>query len=84
MDFSNFNINNGKSKEKLNNVKHGVRKDQISKNFRNLFEVYDVNKDGTLENIEVEKIFKAKDPLKPLKFCCEYKFSMIERKFLFV
>ena len=49
-------FNNGK-KEKLNDTKHGVRKEQVDKKFHNLFDAYDVNNDGTLEESEVQTIF---------------------------
>ena len=45
--------------EQLNNVKHGVRKDQVDKKYHNLFDAYDTNQDGTLEANELEGIFKG-------------------------
>jgi len=39
--------NNGK-KEQVGGIKHGVRKEQVDKKYHNLFDAYDVNKDGTL------------------------------------
>lgn len=51
-DFS-LQSNNGKQK-KLNNIPHGVRKDQIDEKLHNVFNVFDINKDGTLENEEVK------------------------------
>ena len=41
-------FNNGK-KEQLNDTKQGVRKNQLDKKFHNLFDAYDVNRDGALE-----------------------------------
>ena len=49
-------FNNGK-KEQLNDTKHGVRKEQVDKKFHNLFDAYDINNDGTLEENEVQTIF---------------------------
>ena len=49
-------FNNGK-KEQLNDTKHGVRKEQVDKKFHNLFDAYDLNNDGTLEENEVQTIF---------------------------
>ena len=49
-------FNNGK-KEQLNNTKHGVRKEQVDKKFQNLFDAYDANSDGTLEDTELQQIF---------------------------
>ena len=49
-------FNNGK-KEQLNDTKHGVRKEQVDKKFHNLFDAYDANNDGTLEENEVQTIF---------------------------
>ena len=49
-------FNNGK-KEQLNDTKHGVRKEQVDKKFHNLFDAYDTNNDGTLEENEVQTIF---------------------------
>lgn len=57
MGFSDFWINNNGKKEQLNNGKHGVRKEQVDKKFHNLFDAYDVNGDGTLENEELQGIF---------------------------
>ena len=48
-------FNNGK-KEQLKYAKHGVRKEQLDSKFQNLFDAFDVNKDGTLENNELETI----------------------------
>lgn len=57
MGFNDFWISNNGKKEQLNNGKHGVRKEQVDKKFHNLFDAYDVNGDGTLENEELEGIF---------------------------
>ena len=48
-------FNNGK-KEQLNDAKHGVRKEQVDKKYHNLFDGYDTNNDGTLEENELETI----------------------------
>ena len=59
MGFNDFFINNNGKKEQLKDIKHGVRKEQVDKKFHNLFDAYDVNKDGTLEANELEGIFKG-------------------------
>ena len=59
MGFNDFWINNNGKKEHLNNAKHGVRKEQVDKKFHNLFDAYDANGDGTLENEELGGIFKG-------------------------
>lgn len=59
MGFSDFWINNNGKKEHLNNTKHGVRKEQVDEKFHNLFDVYDTNGDGTLENEELGGVFKG-------------------------
>ena len=51
-------FNNGK-KEQLSETKHGVRKEQVDKKFHNLFDAYDANQDGTLEDEELSGIFKG-------------------------
>ena len=51
-------FNNGK-KHQLNDAQHGVRKEQVDFKFHNLFDLYDENKDGTLEAGELEGIFKG-------------------------
>lgn len=58
MGLSDFwlQFNNGK-KEQLNDTKHGVRKEQVDKKFYNLFDAYDANNDGTLEENEVQTLF---------------------------
>lgn len=57
MGFNDFWINNNGKREKLNDTKHGVRKEQVDKKFHNLFDAYDVNGDGTLETEELEGVF---------------------------
>lgn len=47
-----FNINNGGKKEKLNPFRHGIRKDQINEKHKQLFDIFDINKNGTLESDE--------------------------------
>ena len=59
MGFNGFWINNNGKKEVLNNAKHGVRKEQVDQKFHNLFDAYDVNGNGTLENEELGGIFKG-------------------------
>ncbi len=59
MGFNDFWINNNGKKEHLNNAKHGVRKEQVDKKFHNLFDAYDANGDGTLENEELGGVFKG-------------------------
>ncbi len=60
MGFSEFWIqkNNGR-KEELSEIKACIRREQIDKKFRNLFDVYDVNQDGTLEAEELEILQKS-------------------------
>lgn len=57
MSFNDFLINNNGKKEQLNNTKHSVRKEQVDKKFHNLFDAYDTNKDGTLDDGELQGIF---------------------------
>ncbi len=57
MGFNDFFINNNGKKEQLNNATHGVRREQVDKKFHNLFDAYDANGDGTLENEELGGIF---------------------------
>lgn len=47
------------SKQKLNSFKHGIRKDQVSSNFYNLFDTYDRNNNQTLEFGELEGVFTS-------------------------
>lgn len=56
MGFNDFWINNNGKKEQLNNAKHGVRKEQMAQKFHNLFDAYDTNKDGTLEESELNEL----------------------------
>ena len=57
MGFSDFwlQFNNGKKKQ-LNDVGHGVRKEQLDPKFAPLFEFFDRNGDGTLEVGELDGI----------------------------
>ena len=48
---------NNEKKEPLNELKHGIRKDQVDKKFHNLFDGYDSNNDGTLEEKEIQTIY---------------------------
>lgn len=57
MEFGDFKLNCNGKKEVLNNVKHGVRKEQLDKKFHNLFDAYDANNNGTLETEELQGIF---------------------------
>ena len=59
MGLNDFWINNNGKKEQLNNIKHGVRKDQLGEKYQPLFDVYDVNKDGTLEDEELSNVFRS-------------------------
>ena len=60
MGFGDYNIQQGNGrKEKLGEVKHGVRKDQLDSKYQALFDAYDTNKDGTLETEELDGIFKG-------------------------
>ncbi len=58
MGFGDYNIqhSNGR-KEKLGDVKHGVRRDQLDSKYQALFDAYDTNQDGTLETDEINVIF---------------------------
>ena len=60
MGFGDFWLqsNNGK-KINMKEVGHGVRKEQVDSKFHNLFDIYDENGDGTLENNELDGIFKS-------------------------
>ena len=57
MGLGDFWIQSNNGKEQLNDTKHGVRKEQVDKKFHNLFDAYDTNNDGTLEESEVQTIF---------------------------
>ncbi|MBD5401412.1 hypothetical protein HDR58_01240 [bacterium] len=57
MGFNDFWVNNNGKKEQLNNTQHGVRKDQVDKKHYNLFDAYDTNNDGTLEDCELNTLF---------------------------
>ena len=60
MGFGDYNIQQGNGrKEKLGDIKHGVRKEQLDNKYQALFDAYDANKDGTLEAEELDNIFKG-------------------------
>ena len=60
MGFGDYNIQQGNGrKEKLGDIKHGVRKEQLDSKYKALFDAYDANKDGTLEAEELDNIFKG-------------------------
>lgn len=59
MGFGDFSLQNNNGDKKLNEIKHGVRRDQIEAKFRNIFDIYDVNKDGTLESRELSELEKS-------------------------
>ena len=59
MGFDDFFINNNGKKEQLSNAKHGVRKEQVDEKFHNVFDAFDVNQDGTLEDNELDFVFKG-------------------------
>lgn len=46
-------------KEQVGGIKQGVRKEQVDKKYHNLFDAYDVNKDGTLEENELDLVTKG-------------------------
>lgn len=54
MGLNDFFVNNNGKKDQLNAGKHGVRREQVEKKFQNLFDAYDINQDGTLEESELE------------------------------
>ena len=58
MSFDSYflQFNNGK-KEKLNDARNGVRREQVDEKYHNLFDAYDLNQNNTLETHELEKIF---------------------------
>ncbi|MBR6099263.1 hypothetical protein IKP85_05905, partial [bacterium] len=51
-----FGINNGGQQERLEKFKHGIRKEQLDDKHKKLFDIFDVNKDGTLEAEETSFI----------------------------
>ncbi len=59
MGFDDFFINNNGKKEQLSNAKHGVRRDQVDEKFHNVFDAFDTNQDGTLEDSELDIVFKG-------------------------
>ena len=60
MGFGDYNIQHSDGrKEKLGDIKHGVRKEQLDSKYQALFDAYDANKDGTLEAEELDNIFKG-------------------------
>ena len=56
---NNFYIDDNGKKKQLNNVQHGVRREQVDEKFHNLFDAYDINQDGTLEQGELQEITKS-------------------------
>ena len=59
MGFGDYNIQQGNGrKEKLGDIKHGIRREQIDAKLQNLFDAYDDNKDGCLEKSELDTIFQ--------------------------
>ena len=59
MGFGDYNIQQGNGrKEKLGDIKHGIRREQIDAKLQNLFDTYDDNKDGCLEKSELDTIFQ--------------------------
>ncbi len=59
MGFNDFWINNNGKKEQLHDAKHGVRKEQVDKKYHNLFDAYDTNQNGTLEENELSWLLSA-------------------------
>lgn len=59
MGFGDFRLQNNNDDKKLNDIKHGVRRDQIEAKFKNVFDIYDVNKDGTLESRELSELERS-------------------------
>ena len=59
MGFGDFRLQNNNGDKKLNDIKHGVRRDQIETKYRNVFDIYDVNKDGTLESRELSELERS-------------------------
>ena len=59
MGFNEFWLNLNGKKQQIGDVKHGVRKEQVDQKFHNLFDAYDANQDGTLEEEELTGIFKG-------------------------
>ena len=56
MGINDFWLNPGNKKEQLNPNLHGVREDQIDAKHKKLFNIFDINQDGTLEQEEVSII----------------------------
>ena len=48
---------NNTNKEELKEAKHGIRKDQIAPKYHNLFDGYDTNQDGVLEDKEIKNMY---------------------------
>ena len=59
MGFNDFWINKNGKNEHLSEAKHGIRKEQLDVEFHNLFDTYDINRNGTLENNELENVFNG-------------------------
>ena len=56
MGLGDFWIQNNNGKQQLNNINHGVRKEQLGSKFHSLFDAFDRNGDGTLEESEFTTI----------------------------
>lgn len=56
MGFGDFHLNNNGKRDPLQEAKNGVRREQVDKKYHNLFDAYDINKDGTLESNELAEI----------------------------
>ena len=54
-----FYIDDNGKKKQLNKFQHGVRREQVDEKYRNLFDAYDINNDGTLEQGELKEITKS-------------------------
>lgn len=53
MGLDDFSLGSNNQNKKMNNVPHGVRKDQLDEKLHNIFNAFDINKDGTLEKEEL-------------------------------
>ena len=57
MDFSKFSFEADGKKEQYKDAKSGVRRDMVDTKFQKIFDVFDTNKNGTLETNELGVIF---------------------------
>ena len=48
---------NNRNKEELKEAKHGIRKEQIAPKYHNLFDGFDTNHDGVLEDKEIRNMY---------------------------